>query len=405
MARQNKPSNGLLGVVVVCVSLWAVAAGVNLQVPYFRTYLASFEVGEGAAASVFGAYILGLLPVLMLLGDSINRWGARNTVRLALILAGAALVIIMMSQEPLWLYTVRVLQGAAFGLIIGASAVYLGRYLQHATKTANVHGALVASGLGGGALLTSVGQLVVVSDPPASYWLVLGLVLACLLGSTWVLEEKEHDDGADQSRPGTWQQYLPVYADGVWAYGLYQLVGWSLVGIMIAVVTGELERNGLESWTGTLVFLSVATGAVVQPLCRGWTPLRNYRWGACVFVSSYSLLVLSVLIDNLSVMLLSAALAGAAGLGFIYVAGVSIMMQVSDRLRPRALSGYFLLGYLGLGTPCVAIGALTDAVGLVQALTLYGISVVALMVATMMMDGHRAIRHDRARETEITELK
>ncbi|MBA54578.1 MAG: hypothetical protein CMK89_09000 [Pseudomonadales bacterium] len=384
-------SNSLLGVVVVCLSLWSVAAGVNLQVPYYRAYLAAAEFGEGAAATVFGAYILGLLPVLMFCGDSINRWGARATVRLSLLLSGVALIIIMLNQNLFWIYLVRVLEGAAFGLVISASAVYIGRYLNQAVASANLHGALVASGLGGGALLTSLGQMLVLSDPPLSYLLILALVAFCLLGSGSISTIEPGRKGGDSANASTLHHYLPVYSDGLWRYGLYQLIGWSLVGIMIAVVTGELERTGMEAWTGILVFLSVATGAFVQPICRGWHYQKNFKWGASVFAAGYFLLLYAVANQSLNMMLLSAALAGSAGLGFIYVGGVSVMMGVTEAIRPRALSGYFLLGYVGLGTPCIATGVLTDAIGLMQALVVYGACVVGLVLVAYFMSSRKSL--------------
>lgn len=108
------------------------------------------------------------------------------------------------------------------------------------------------------------------------------------------------------------------------------LLAWSLNGVMIAVVPGELERVGFTGWSAMVVFLSIATGAIFQPLARKIGSRKSLTWEYILlgFGFGFVLLLAGVAIQSLNMVLVSAALAGATGFGLIYQGGLAAVAVV-----------------------------------------------------------------------------
>ncbi len=64
---------------------------------------------------------------------------------------------------------------------------------------------------------------------------------------------------------------------------------------------------------------------------------------------------------------------------------MSEVSRLGGTQRARAVSGYFLCAYLGFGLPSVLLGFLADALGVLDALLLFG---VVLLIATIGLVGY-----------------
>ncbi|OUS27572.1 hypothetical protein A9Q99_14100 [Gammaproteobacteria bacterium 45_16_T64] len=368
----NAKTRNTYDVCVIAVSLFVITLSANIQIPLYPKYAVEGGYGNGFIALVFSVYVMGLIPVLIVFGGISDRIGRKISIIIALLISlfSNALISVYGSVEILFL--VRLLQGISVAIVLGASAACLSEYIDDVNRAANIHGILVSLGLGSGAIMTCFSMSLLNWRVPMSYYMISILNLICILMAMKINRDDVRGVGA--------MVRLPVITSKSWKFCCSIFLAWSLVGVVISIVPSLLGDLDFDDSAGIVVFLAVATGAFFQPLCRNRTSDWALRTGLCIAVIAYVLLVVGIYLSSIPIILLSAGLTGASGLGFVYVGGLRLVMDTESVLTSRAVSGYLIFGYLGLGLPCVGIGYLGDVVGVSQAIVLYGIVSVALVV-------------------------
>jgi len=355
--------------IIVGAALFLITAAVNLEVPLYGVYAAGAGFGAGLTAVVFAAYIAALVPTLIVLGGISDRVGRKPILLVGLGCAILATALMIFAPSVTALFLARVLQGVGVGLSIGAGTAFLAELLggtESAARAASLAAVTTSLGFGSGALLTSAGLATVPTVPPISYVLVAALALGCFVAvSALRVRGRATVTGA--------LLRLPYFPAGAWGYGVAIAVAWAVTGLVIAVVPGQLARYGLGVWSGPTLFLVNATGALMQPFARRLAPGAALRVGFVLLPLGYGLLVLGAWRGVLPGILAGAMLAGAACYGFTYLGGLSAVSMAGGVERARAVSGYFLCAYLGLGLPSIAVGFLADRVGIVTALVGFGV--------------------------------
>lgn len=365
----NSPSSPRrLAAVVVVSSLFMVALAVNLHVPLYERYASLAGYHRDAVPVAFAAYVAGLAPILLLLGGLPERFG--NKMALLLGLGVALLAQILMLHEPTLykLLATRVLQGVSIGLSLASGTAYLVELGLSTRAVARANGAAVSLGLASGALLTTTFD--VVGTPrlsPPSYAIVAFATFVCLL-ATLPLPASPKLRGASIVR-------VPLLSRHTLPFGGAIFASWSLTGVILASGPLQLAAMGSAEWSGWLVFLAIATGLFVQLTTEVREPQRSLRLGYGVLMLAVLLLWAGVHRRSLLLLLVAAALSGLSSFGFTYLGGLTGTLQAGQHARARALAGYYLLGYLGFGLPCVAVGLVAERVGL--ELSLLGYALVA----------------------------
>jgi MFS family permease len=359
-------------VFVVAASLFLVTVAVNLEVPLYRTYAQAAGYGNGLTAVVFAAYVAGLLPVLILLGGISDRLGRKPIILLGLVSAILATLLITVRPNIHMLFITRVLQGVGVGLSVGAGTAYLAEILglPHGPSRAAYYTSLTtALGFGSGALLTNAALLYRSSLVPISYWGVLALMLLCIVFMIRLPESR--------NRTITPLLRLPHFPNGTVRFGLAIAVAWSVTGLVISMISVELARHQLTVWIGPALFLAIGIGTFFQPLARNLNPDRSVLIGFVLITLGYTFLVIGVWFSMISLILIGSVIAGSACYGFTYLGGLAAVTKAAGEERARAVSGYFLLAYLGFSLPSVLIGFLADLVGVKIALVVFGIIIIA----------------------------
>jgi len=358
-------SRSLAAPIIVGAALFLITAAVNLEVPLYGVYAAGAGFGAGLTAVVFAAYIAALVPTLIVLGGISDRVGRKPTLLVGLGCAILATALMIFAPSVTALFLARVLQGIGVGLSIGAGTAFLAELLG-GMESASLAAVTTSLGFGSGALLTSAGLATVPTVPPISYVVVAALALGCFVAvSALRVRGRATATGA--------LLRLPYFPAGVWGYGVAIAVAWAVTGLVIAVVPGQLARYGLGVWSGPTLFLVNGTGALMQPFARRLAPGAALRVGFVLLPLGYGLLVFGAWRGALPGILAGAMLAGAACYGFTYLGGLSAVSVAGGAERARAVSGYFLCAYLGLGLPSIAVGCLADRVGIVTALVGFGV--------------------------------
>lgn len=350
----------LVHVITVVASLFAVTLAVNMEVPLYRQYADVSGYSEGVIAIAFGAYIVGLIPVLTFLGGVSDRIGRKQTLFLSLLVSLAANVFIISFPNMEALMIVRAMNGVAVGLCVGASASYFLEAFGRPSKATLLNGVVVALGLGVGSLLTTASLWFVGGLSPYSYYLITLLTVVCLVAVVFVPNITATRDSH--------LLRLPFYSRSSIPYCLAIFFAWSMVGIVIAATPSELQRLGYDSFGGVITFLAIGTGAFFQLYCRHLPSEFSIRVGYVLMIASFFLLILGVWFASIVLILISALLAGASGFGFIYLGGMSAVMTACGNESARAVSGFLLFAYLGLGIPCILVGFLAEEFGLLNAL-------------------------------------
>lgn len=360
-----------LPALVIAAALFLVTTAVNLEVPLYRIYAQAAGYGNGLTAAVFASYVAGLLPVLILFGGLSDRLGRKPVVLAGLIAALLATAAVILRPTMQALLVARLLQGIGVGLSVGAGTAWLAELLggaEGAARAASIVAVTTSLGFGSGALLTSALLLRGATLVPASYWLILLLTLGCLpllLG----LPRRAAMGGALLRRPH--------FPRGTVMAGVAIATAWAVTGLVIAIVPAQLARYDLATWSRPALFLLNGTGALCQPLVRRLAAHQALRIGFVLLPLGYVMLVCGAWRGVLGLVLVGSAIAGAACYGFTYLGGLVEVSRLGGAQRARAVSGYFLCAYLGFGLPSVLLGFLADRVGVRDALSGFGVIVIA----------------------------
>ncbi|WP_084596196.1 MFS transporter [Pseudomonas massiliensis] len=380
-------------------ALCLITCAVNLPAPLYPAYAQLSGVGNGATALAFASYVIGVIPVLLLLGGLADRLGRKRLIATALILVAGATTLLMVAPGMTSLATARCLLGLGTGLASATGLAYMQELMPQAPGQAAAWVASSTSvGFGLGAALTSLCLFARPSLAPPSYWLELGLV-GVALALLWRLPGRAPGRDAPMLK-------LPGYPVGTVLPGLAILLAWATVGVVIALLPSVLNLHGLALWSGFSTFTVISCGLLFQPLARRMLPTHSVALGLAILPPSYGLIAWGALQGQLAWVLVGTVLASSACYGFIYLGGLATVAERAGAEKTRASAGFFLLAYLGFSVPVVLTGALADRFGSSVALGSFGLSLAAcavLLLACLLRQKQRlSVETRQARQERAT---
>lgn len=356
----------------LAVALCMIATAVNLQAPLYDALAAKDDMGVGATSVAFACYVLGVFPVLLALNGLADRVGRKTMIVAALCLALTATILTMAAPGLVSLGAARLLMGVGMAM---TSAVAPGWMLelfaqQDRRRAANWVTAATSLGFGLGAAMTSVflmqdsGSQEVDLVPP-SLWLYLGGGGLALLLVLSLVDHSPRQRNLSMLR-------LPAWPPGALPFGLAILLAWATVGLVITLLPSILAVHDLSGWSGFAVFGICSCGVLFQPWARQLSPLASTRLGLVILPFSYALIAWGALEGVLGAILIGAVAASSACYGFIYLGGMSGVLEAAGERTSEASAGFFLMAYIGFSLPVVFTGILMDRLGNVAALTIFG---------------------------------
>jgi len=367
------------------LALFLATAAVNLEMPLYRAYAAEAGYGNGMTTLMFAAYIVGLLPSLLLLGGISDRIGRKPVLLVGLTAALGATLLMIYRPGMHLLFASRFLQGCGVGLSIGAGSAYLAESLggaKSAKRSAGYVAIATSLGFGGGALFTGTVLLYGHTFVPVSYWIVAALTAACI-GMVLAMRRNRPTGGS--------LLRLPFFPMGSLPFSLTITLAWAVTGVVISVMPAQLAYNGLSAWAGHALFLVNGTGVAVQPWARSMHPHKALMIGACILPIGYFTLLYGAWGGRIFFVLVGAALAGSACYGFTYLGSLAELTRRGGDQVARSVSGYFVFAYLGFGLPSVGLGFLADRYGLMPALVGFGILVSLLCLLQLAWSRSQAL--------------
>ncbi|WP_144495243.1 MFS transporter [Bacillus sp. WP8] len=370
-SKEETAHLSMIPFIFVLLGLFMITIAVNLQVPLYTAYAEQAGYGKAATALVFASYVFGLIPVLLFLGGISDRAGRKPILLVALSFSLCATLLMIVHPSIQMLFAARLLQGVGLGLSVGTCTAYLIALYPEKSSWIPTFIALCSSvGFGGGALFTALLSFQRVSLTPLSYWIVLAFLFLTIVGVFFFVPPVQGDSGKPMMN-------MPRFPKGTMPANAAIAIAWSVCGLVISILPAQLKLNGYELWVGPALFLINMAGVLMQPFVRKMNSSTALLLGFICLPCGYGLLLYGANSGSIFLVLAGTMLAGTACYGFTYLGGLQLIVERGKKEAARAVAGYYLFAYLGLGIPSVFVGLFADIYGTQIVLILFFLLVVA----------------------------
>jgi MFS family permease len=158
--------------------------------PLYGIYQSRWHFSTPVLTLVYATYAVGVLAALLLVGGISDQTGRRPVLALSLVGLLGSMGLFLAADSVGWLFAARALQGLATGAALGAAGAALLEFhpTGDARRVALVTGAVNLSGLGAGALLSSL-LVDLVPAPRVVPYIVVVAAILLLLGLIATLPE------------------------------------------------------------------------------------------------------------------------------------------------------------------------------------------------------------------------
>jgi len=211
-SQQERPS-GLavlltcrpLLVFAICVSLFHLSNAAMLPLVGQKLALQHRNMGTSLMSACIVAAQVVMVPFAMLVGARADRWGHKRFFLAALLILPIRSALYTLSDNPLWLVGVQLLDGVGAGIFGAIYPVIVADLMRNTGRFNVAQGAVMTAQSIGATLSTTLAGLVVVGAGYSAAFLTLGAVAAvgaviCLLA---LPETRQIADGAPRPRGKT----------------------------------------------------------------------------------------------------------------------------------------------------------------------------------------------------------
>ncbi|MDH6128792.1 MFS transporter [Kitasatospora sp. GP82] len=358
----------------------------NAATPLYKLWQHDMGFSKGTLTVIFACYIVGLLGTLLVAGVASDRLGRKPVLLPALGLGVLACVIFATAGSVLALAVARLLTGIAIGAIVSAGMAAVTDVGGPARKRLAALLASAAMVLGAGLGPLGAGVLSeTLPGPTVTIFLVeiVLLVTAVLVVLRMPLPKK----AAGAVKGGSWVRVpsvpranrvqlllgIVVFAPGITATSFVLSLGPSLLSDLLGT-TSRVVAGAMA-----FVMFSAATG--VQFAVQKLKAPAILLMGALSTALSMVALMLAVHAASVVLLVIAAVLAG-AGQGLGQLGGLSLLnSSVPSTRLAEANAALNTGGYIPAGLFPVAVGYLSDAVGLSTGATIFGVAMTLVALA------------------------
>jgi MFS family permease len=377
---------GLVGYAFVVVML-----GTTLPTPLYPIYQQRYGFTGLITTVIFATYAVGVVGALLVLGRLSDLIGRRPVLLTGLGFSAVSSVVFVL-DPPLWhgalgpLLIARFLSGLSAGVFTATATATL---LDLAPKDRQPRAGLVAAavnmlGLGLGPVLA--GLLAQFAPWPLlmPYLASLALLVPAALGVP-LMSEPRPGTGRFGLRPQ--RLSVPERARALFVRAaIAGFAGFAVLGLFTAVspmFLGQVLGVRQPAVVGVVVFtlfLGSTLGQVASTRASEHVALRG---GALVLALGTVLIGVSLPLASFPLLVIAAVVAG-LGQGGSFRAGLTAVGRVSpEDQRAEVNSTFFVVIYVAISIPVIGVGALAQAVGLVDAGVVFSAVVVVLALVAV----------------------
>jgi MFS family permease len=396
VGRGLQPRLGRRAALVVVAYAFAVAMfGTTLPTPLYPLYERSIGFGELMVTVVFAVYAIGVLLALYFAGGLSDRVGRRRVLIPALVLSVLSAICFLAEGGLPALFTGRVLSGLSAGLCTGTATATLLDLMPPAKRAL---GALIATlvnmlGLGLGPLVSGVVSTAFGAPLRVIFVLDIALLVPAIIG-LWLIPETVEPTGArplftpvqltlpEQVRPVFVPASLSGFA-GFVVLGLFTAVGPAALGEILGVTN--------RAAVGAVVFAVFASSAAGQVISSRLSPGVALPTGCVILAIGMGLLIFGLQHPSLAGVIAAGVLSG-IGQGLSFRAAMVMVTERAPLAQRAAITSLlFIVLYVGISIPVVAVGLGAQLFGLKAAGTVCAAVVALLEIAAAAL--LRVIRH------------
>lgn len=366
----------------VAAAMFAVGWGANQFAAMLLVYREEDGFSSEAVTALFGAYAVGLIPALLIVGPISDRIGRRRVMRPVLVLSVIATVVLVVADDHLWVLLVgRLLAGIASGAAFAPGTAWIKEMSAGSPGGTGARRATLAlsAGFGSGPLVAGIvaqwlpDPTVLPYVPHLALMLVIGVV-------AWSAPELPitRVPGAPRRRTEIWQAMrtrpfvLGIAFTAPWVFGA-ATTSFATLPTFVEIDVAPVAV------TGSLAGLALWTGVAIQPLGRRLVdPRLIITTGLGAAAAGLALGVLLAQTGAAWLLVPSTILLGVA-YGLILVGGLTTVESLAHPDDLGTLNAVFYsLTYIGFSAPLLSTLALKGLSP--TGLMVVGIGVIAVTV-------------------------
>ncbi len=379
----------------VAAAIFAIAWGGNEFTPLLVMYKNSHGLPGPVVDALLFAYVLGIVPALMIGGPLSDRFGRARLMRPAPIIAAIGSIILAFGADHVSLLVVgRICSGIALGIAMAVGSSWIKELsgppfeaAGSATRGARRAAMSLTAGFGVGA--AAAGVLAQWAPLPDSLAYLVNVAL-CAVGAIWI--HRPPETVLFGREPRTLRQDLSVTAAGhrrfvrvvipvaPWVFGAAAAAYAVLPTLMVQKV-GDLQ----VAYAALVTLVTLSSGFGVQSVARRVDRPDRARSSATALVLLIAGMAMGAWASsalNPWLTLVTGAVLG-CGYGMALVAGLAEVGRIAE---PADLAGltavFYSLTYLGFAAPVVA-ALLSDAIPTLGYPVLFGLGVL-LAIASLV---------------------
>jgi MFS family permease len=395
---RSRPRTGTHAWIPVAATMFTIGWGANQFVSLLVAYREHSGLSVGTVDALVGAYALGLIPALLVLGPVSDRSGRAPVLRVAAVVSVAATAVLMVGS--LWaLYAGRLLAGLASGAAFAAGSAWVEELSAAPWDPAARPGAgarRAAMSLTAGFCLGPVvaGLLAQWAPSPlvTAYVPHLLVVLAVLV-PLWRAPETVTASAGQAGSPRS-RLRVRSAADPVFRRSVAPVAPWVFAAatVSIAVLPGLVTAT-TPGWTvafsALIAGVTLGTGFAVQPLGRriaAVSPRRGVAVGLTAVVLGLCCAAGAAALAAPWLVAVAAVVLG-SGYGCCLVSGLLQTQRIAPAGELAGLTAvYYALTYVGFAAP-VLLAMLAKL--LPYAVLFLGMAVLAALALTIAVTGPR----------------
>jgi MFS family permease len=376
---------------LVALAFLATMAFSTVPAPLYPLYQAADGFSTFTVTVVFAAYAAGVALSLVLAGHVSDWVGRKRVLAPALVLELVAAALFLSGTGLATLLTARFVGGLGVGVLTATATAHLSElHRRHRPGASELRPQVVATvanigGLGLGAL--AGGVLAEASGAPlrlpyAVFAVLLSVGLAGVLLAPETVERPAVRPAYRPQRPRRADADPARHALALAA----AFASFAVFGVFTSVAPGFVAgtlHHPSRVLAGLVVFLVFGSAAAAQALTvRAGASLR-LRLGVPAQALGLLVLVVGMRTSSLGLFLAGGVLTG-VGAGLLFASAVGTVAALAgDGRRGEALAGLFLVAYLGMSLPALALGVAARSVPATTAMT----ALAAVLVAALLVVG------------------
>lgn len=364
MTQPQSHRRNSIALAIVATLLGAVFLGAILPTPLYPLYRQAFGFSGVMLTLIYAVYVLGNLMALLFFGRLSDQIGRRTvSVPVIGIAIVSAIVFAAASSTP-WLFAGRALSGFATGLVSGTATAWIAELYAGSRRGGAARLAAAANFFGNAAGPLLSGLLAQFAPSPLRlpFYVYLAMLVAVgaaiLVPPEMVENPRRWRDLEIKPRLGVPPNIrLPFISPAVAGFCTFALIGF--YSALIPNVLGDRLHLHAPIVSGAIVCALFGIAALTI-LTTGRLGSQATMFSAlALLLPSVWLLVGAEIFKSLPILLVAAAVGGAAG-GLGYRGSLEVINRIApaDR-RSEVVSSYLIALFAGNSVPVIGVGVLS----------------------------------------------